>query len=187
MADMSSQNMDTMVDWVPKVGMEFDTLEVAWKYWENYGKQLCFNVRKHYLNKSKIDGEITSRRFLCSKEGSRKADKRDHLTNQLRQETRTNCPVWLGVSLVWETGKYKVYDFVAEHNHILHLPETTYMMRSQRRMSEAQAFTVDLAYASGIKPKAAHELMSREAGEGLILATLKLIRKIIFELDAKEA
>ena len=43
---MSSQNMDTMVDWVPKVGMEFDTLEVAWKYWENYGKQLGFNVRK---------------------------------------------------------------------------------------------------------------------------------------------
>ena len=105
---MSSQNMDTMVDWVPKVGMEFDTLEVAWKYWENYGKQLGFNVQKHYLNKSKIDREITSRRFLCSKEGSRKADKRDHLTNQPRQETRTNCPVWLGVSLVWETGKYKV-------------------------------------------------------------------------------
>ena len=36
-----------------------------------------FSVRKHYLNKSKIDGEITSRRFLCAKEGIRKADKRD--------------------------------------------------------------------------------------------------------------
>ena len=56
------------------------------------------------------------------------------------------------------------------------------MMRLQRRMSEAQVFTVDLAYASGIKLKAAHKL-----GEGLILATLKLIRKIIFERDAKEA
>ena len=36
---MSSQNMDTMVDWVPKVGMEFDTLEVEvlGKLWKANG------------------------------------------------------------------------------------------------------------------------------------------------------
>ena len=26
-----------MVDWIPKVGMEFETLKAAWKYWEKYG------------------------------------------------------------------------------------------------------------------------------------------------------
>ena len=31
-------------------------------------------------------------------------------------------------------------------------------------MSDVQAFAIDLAYASGIKPKEIHELMSREAG-----------------------
>ena len=120
-----------MNDCTPKVGMEFDTLEAAWMFWKNYGKQMEFSVRKHYANKSKIDGEITSRRFLCSKEGTRKPDKRDHLTSQPRQETRTNCLVRLGVSLVRETGKYKVYDFVSEHNHVLHLVATTFMMRPE--------------------------------------------------------
>jgi zinc finger SWIM domain-containing protein 3 len=62
-----------MGDWVPQVGMEFETLEAAWKYWVNYGKKMGFSVRKHYLNKSKIDGEITSRRFLCAKEGIRES------------------------------------------------------------------------------------------------------------------
>ena len=62
-------------------------------FWKNYGKQMGFTVQKHYANKSKIDGEIISRRFLCSKEGTRKPDKWDHLTSQPRQETRTNCLV----------------------------------------------------------------------------------------------
>ena len=31
-------------------------------------------------------------------------------------------------------------------------------------MSDVQAFAIDLAYASGIKPKEIHELMSREVG-----------------------
>ena len=134
---MTEESSQSMGDWVPQVGMEFETLEAAWKYWVNYGKKMGFSVRKHYLNKSKIDGEITSRRFLCAKEGTRKEDKRDQLTRHHREETRTNCLVRLGVSLVRETGKYKVYDFVSEHNHVLHLPETAYMMRSQRMISEA--------------------------------------------------
>uniref|UniRef100_A0A7N2L8C4 FAR1 domain-containing protein n=1 Tax=Quercus lobata TaxID=97700 RepID=A0A7N2L8C4_QUELO len=163
MMDNSCQNKDTMNDCTPKVGMEFDMLEAA-MFWKNYGKQMGFSVRKHYTNKSKIDGEITSRRFLCSKEGTRKPDKRDHLTSQPRQETRTNCLVRLGVSLVRETGKYKVYDFVSEHNHVLHLVATTFMMRPERKISDVQAFAIDVAYASGIKPKDIHELMSREAG-----------------------
>ena len=162
--DISCQNKDTMNDWILKVGMEFDTLEAAWMFWKNYGRQMGFSVQKHYTNKSKIDGEITSRRFLCSKGGTHKPDKRDHLTSQPQQETRTNCLVRLGVSLVCETGKYKVYDFVSEHNHLLHLVATTFMMRSKRKMFDVQAFAIDLAYASRIKPKEIHELMSREAG-----------------------
>ena len=147
---MTEESSQSMGYWVPQVGMEFETLEAAWKYWVNYGKKMGFSVWKHYLNKSKIDGEITSSRFLCAKEGIRKEDKRDQLTRHHREETRTNCLVRLGVSLVRETGKYKVYDFVLEHNHVLYLLETAYMMRSQRMISEAQAFVVNVAYAYGI-------------------------------------
>ena len=153
-----------MIDCTSKVGMELDTLEAAWMFWKNYGKQMGFGVWKHYTNKSKIDGEITSRRFLCSKEGTRKPDKRDHLTSQPCQETRINCLVQLDVSLVREIGKYKVYDFVSKHNHVLHLAATTFMMQSKWKMSDVQAFAIDVAYAFGIKPKEIHELMSREVG-----------------------
>ena len=66
----------------------------------------------------------------------------------------TNCPVKLYVSLVREAEKYKVTDFIEEHNHTLHLSKTFYMMRSQRKISEVHAGLIELASSSGIKPKA---------------------------------
>jgi zinc finger SWIM domain-containing protein 3 len=160
----SSQNMNTQTDWTPQVGMEFSTLEDAWKHWENYGKQMGFGVRKKFINKSKRDGKVTTRGFVCSKEGARRLDKRD-LNCRHRDETRTNCFVRMFVSLVRETEKYKVYDFVAEHNHFLHLSETPYMMKSHQQIPEVQAFAINLACASRVTPpKATRELMSREAG-----------------------
>jgi zinc finger SWIM domain-containing protein 3 len=171
----SSQNMNIQTDWTPQVGMEFNTLEDAWKNWENYGKQMGFGVRKKFINKSKRDGKVTTRGFVCFKEGVRRVDKRDHLNCRHRYETRSNCYVRMFVSLVRETGKYKVYDFVAEHNHILHLSETTYMMKSYRKIPEVQAFSINLACASRIiPPKATHALMSREAGKKSNLGCIEL-------------
>ncbi|XP_062175226.1 protein FAR1-RELATED SEQUENCE 5-like isoform X3 [Alnus glutinosa] len=171
----SSQNMNIQTDWTPQVGMEFNTLEDAWKNWKNYGKQMGFGVRKKFINKSKRDGKVTTRGFVCFKEGVRRVDKRDHLNCRHRYETRSNCHVRMFVSLVRETGKYKVYDFVAEHNHILHLSETTYMMKSLRKIPEVQAFSINLACASRIiPPKATHALMSREAGKKSNLGCIEL-------------
>ena len=83
----------------------------------------------------------------------------------------------MSISLIRETGKYKVYDFVAEHNHVLHLEETIYMMRSHRKMSEVQASEIDLACVSGISPKATHALMTREAGGKANLGYTELDQK----------
>jgi len=59
---------------------------------------------------------------------------------------------------------YEVTDVVLEHNHSLHLPETRHLMASQRKISELQAFEIETADDSGIRPKAAHELAIRQVG-----------------------
>ena len=58
----------------------------------------------------------------------------------------------LYVSLVQESGKFKVSDFVGEHNHTLNLSETLYMMRSQQNNSDVHAALIKLASFSRIKP-----------------------------------
>ena len=62
-----SQNMDANANLNPRVGMEFNILEDAWEFWVRYGRQMGFDVRKYYINKSKKDGKVTSRGLVCPK------------------------------------------------------------------------------------------------------------------------
>ena len=77
MAREFSQNMDANEDLSPRVRMKFDTLEDAWEFWLKYGRQMGFDVRKHYINKSKKDGKITLMGFVCAKQGIRGLEKED--------------------------------------------------------------------------------------------------------------
>jgi len=56
--------------------LEFDSVDMTWQFWVEYGKKCGFGVRNHYLNKRKVDGLITFGRFVCCKEGSRLKDKK---------------------------------------------------------------------------------------------------------------
>jgi zinc finger SWIM domain-containing protein 3 len=48
--------------------MIFKSKEEAWLFWAAYGGRVGFEVRKRYSNKSKIDGVITSCKYVCAKE-----------------------------------------------------------------------------------------------------------------------
>ncbi|GKG19151.1 FAR1-related sequence 5-like protein [Tanacetum coccineum] len=111
-----------------------------------------------------MNGRISSVRFVCNKEGTRKQDTRDSQTKCPRAETRTYCLSRMGITYDKQTNTYKLHDFVPEHNHMLHTPETVHMMSSQRKITDVQAIEIDLADDSGIKAKASYELMSRHGG-----------------------
>jgi zinc finger SWIM domain-containing protein 3 len=73
--------------------MKFNSTIEAWNVWTFYGGHIGFDVRVSYENKSKIDGVVTSARYVCSNEGYRAKDKRDHNTRRPHAETRTDCKV----------------------------------------------------------------------------------------------
>ena len=60
--------------------------------------------------------------------------------------------------------KYVVTNFVVEHNHLLHLPQTTYMMLSQRKMSLVQVVEIDLANESRIRVNTSLKYMCMQFG-----------------------
>uniref|UniRef100_A0ACD5TMF3 Uncharacterized protein n=1 Tax=Avena sativa TaxID=4498 RepID=A0ACD5TMF3_AVESA len=68
------------------------------------------------------------------------------------------------------TGNYEVLEVVLEHNHLLHVPQTRHLIASQRKISEIQAFDIETANDSGIRPKAAYELACRRVGGPLNLS-----------------
>ncbi|KAJ1691675.1 hypothetical protein LUZ63_015830 [Rhynchospora breviuscula] len=151
-------------DFVPRLGMEFETLDEAWLVWNDYGGRNGFGVRKGKGNKSRTDDVIVSKWFFCNCEGKREIDKRDNLTKKSRAETRTGCRARLVLRLDREIHKYKVVEFVKEHNHPLQPPEARYLIPSQRKIPEIACFDIQVAASSGISPKDAHELHSRQHG-----------------------
>ena len=149
---------------ISQVVLRFKSTDKAWLFWVAYGGSTGFDVRKRYTNLSKYDAKVTSCRFVCSNEGHRRKGLTDRVTNCFRAETRTGCPVRMGLQLDRVEGNYEVTDLILVHNHILHLPQTFHLMLSQRKISELQAFEIEATDDSGIRPKATHELASRQVG-----------------------
>jgi hypothetical protein len=64
--------------------MEFEPEIASYDFYNEYIKKIGFGIRRKYGNKSKKDGILTSRRFVCFIEGNRDVDKRDNLTKEPR-------------------------------------------------------------------------------------------------------
>lgn len=60
----------------PFIGMEIDTLEMGDKFWEQYGRDIGFGGRIHYGHKSRKDGVVLSKTYVCSQAGLKAIDKR---------------------------------------------------------------------------------------------------------------
>lgn len=149
---------------MPQIGMTFNSYEEAWDFWVKYGGRIGFDVRNNYTNKSDLDQLVTSSRFVCSNQGSRAEEKKYVVAKRNRAHTRTGCQVRMGITLLRETMTYKVHDLAVEHNHLLQTPQTSHLMPSQRNISKHQAVEIEVAYDSGITPKAAHEFLGRHVG-----------------------
>ena len=161
--------------------MEFDTEELAFEFYNMYGRKAGFSVRKYTLYKNKYSGKVISRSLVCSNEGVRTEDKRDHLTKYPRAKTRISCYARLmNIKLDKVSGKHIVVQFDEEHSHDLLRPEYAHLLPLQRCVTSSQGDEMQLVKDSGIPLKLVFELMGREVGGQETLGFTKKIRKIIF-------
>ncbi|KAG6708290.1 hypothetical protein I3842_06G073800, partial [Carya illinoinensis] len=148
----------------PKLGLEFDSEQEAYDFYNEYGRNYGFSIRREWYNKRKVDGLVTSRKFVCCKEGLRAQCERDKQKRYERAETRTGCKAHMIIRHDKEKQKYSIHSIELNHNHALHIPQCAHMMPSQRKISKAQALEIDLADDSGIQLQDSYEFMGRQVG-----------------------
>lgn len=78
-------------------------------------------------------------------------------------------------------GRFMVVDFVEEHNHNLHLEETTHMLPCQRKVSQIQCHQIDLADEARLQQRKTFDLMSKEVGGRTNLGFIHLDQKNYFQ------
>ncbi|XP_027103038.1 protein FAR1-RELATED SEQUENCE 5-like [Coffea arabica] len=150
-------------DETPELGMEFNSDEDAYKFYNKYALKMSFSVSKNYLNKDK-DSVTTSRRYSCCKKGVKRKYEGDVMPKRTRAPTKIGYGVKMVIVLFRGTMKYRVHDLVLEHNYELHIAQCSHMMPSQRKVSETQRFQIEISEDAGFSLKQSHELMGKEAG-----------------------
>ncbi|KAJ6796342.1 protein FAR1-RELATED SEQUENCE 5-like [Iris pallida] len=126
---------------VPELDMEFENDDLAYEFYNKYAGIIGFSIRKCNMNKTSAN--ITrSRVFVCSREGFRRDKKGAKEVKKPRGETRIGCPARMSIKIT-PGGKYRVSEFVREHNHEPAPPSAKHMLRSQRVLTEFQPSEVD--------------------------------------------
>ncbi|KAK8989938.1 hypothetical protein V6N11_064351 [Hibiscus sabdariffa] len=98
----------------PAVGMEFESYDDAYNYYNCYAKEAGFRVRVKNSWFKRNSREKYGAVLCCSCQGF----KRIKDVNRLRKETRTGCPAMLRMRVV-DSKRWRVLEVTHEHNHLL--------------------------------------------------------------------
>ncbi|XAR48701.1 hypothetical protein NMG60_11031600 [Bertholletia excelsa] len=121
----------------PDVGLEFDSAEDAQEFYSLYAAQTGFRIRIGQLYRSRVDGSVSSRRFVCSKGG-------------FQTNSRIGCPAFIKVQKN-DTGKWILANIKKEHNHELGLPGEIRPSHIQRKAHPAPRSTNVVSTRTGIR------------------------------------
>ncbi|KAJ8648954.1 hypothetical protein MRB53_001977 [Persea americana] len=121
------------------VGMEFESEEAARKFYNGYARRVGFSIRASDFYRSKRTGEITSRRFVCARQGFHK--RKDTLKHP-RTSNREGCKAFMHVKRR-DSGRWVVVRAVKEHNHDLMSVRKLHSLGSRRHLYDAAKSLID--------------------------------------------
>nr|GMC77606.1 protein FAR1-RELATED SEQUENCE 5 [Ipomoea batatas] len=154
------------LDLEPFDGMEFESEEAAKAFYNSYARRVGFSTRVSSSRRSRKDGAIIQRSFVCSKEGFRNLNEKrtkDREIKRPRTITRVGCKAALSVK-IQDSGKWVVSNFVKEHNHELVPPDQVHCLRSHRQISGPAKTLIDTLQAAGMGPRRIMSALIKEYG-----------------------
>ncbi|KAL5575555.1 hypothetical protein UlMin_017254 [Ulmus minor] len=112
----------------PVVGMEFESYDDAYNYYNCYAKELGFAIRVKSSWTKRNSKEKRGAVLCCNCEGFKTVKE----ANSRRKETRTGCLAMIRLRLV-ESNRWRVDEVKLEHNHSFD-PERAQNSKSHKRM-----------------------------------------------------
>ncbi|KAK3043755.1 hypothetical protein RJ639_001951 [Escallonia herrerae] len=126
--DELSENQSKREPLPPTVGLEFDSFDEAYDFYNIYAKEQGFGIRvsnSWFRSKRK---ERYRAKLSCSSAGFKKKSE----ANNPRPETRTGCPAMIVIKLV-DSKRWRIVEVELEHNHPVS-PEIKRFYKSHKRM-----------------------------------------------------
>ncbi|XP_027340513.1 protein FAR1-RELATED SEQUENCE 6-like [Abrus precatorius] len=127
----------------PAVGMEFETYEDVYYFYNCYAKEHGFGVRvtNTWYRKSK---ERYRAKLSCSSAGFKKRSE----ANRPRPETRTGCPAMIKFRLM-DSKRWRIIEVELDHNHLIN-PTTAKFYKSHKHVALGTKRTLQLDAAQQV-------------------------------------
>ncbi|XP_071697180.1 protein FAR1-RELATED SEQUENCE 5-like [Rutidosis leptorrhynchoides] len=164
--DLVDTSTQRDLDLEPCEGMEFESEEAAKGFYNSYARRVGFSTRVSSSRRSRKDGAIIQRSFVCAKEGFRNLHEKrtkDREIKRPRTVTRVGCKASMSVK-IQESGKWIVSTFFKEHNHELVPPDQVHCLRSHRQISGPAKTLIDTLQAAGMGPRRIMSALIKEYG-----------------------
>ena len=123
----------------PVVGMEFESYDDAYNYYNCYAKELGFAIRVKSSWTKRNSKEKRGAVLCCNCEGFKTIKE----ANSRRKETRTGCLAMIRLRLV-ESNRWRVDEVKLEHNHSFD-PERAQNSKSHKKMDAGSKRKVEPA------------------------------------------
>ncbi|KAJ6764133.1 PROTEIN FAR1-RELATED SEQUENCE 10-RELATED [Salix koriyanagi] len=121
----------------PHKGLEFDSADDARQFYNVYATRVGFRTRTGQLYRSRTDGSVSSRRFVCSKEG-------------FQLSSRTGCPAFIRVQRR-DSGKWVIDQMHKDHNHQLGDVEESHPPVLQQKAPMGRKSSVEVSSRKKLK------------------------------------
>jgi len=157
---------DGELDLEPYEGMEFESEEAAKAFYNSYARRVGFSTRVSSSRRSRKDGAIIQRSFVCAKQGFRNLNEKRTKEREIKRPrmiTRVGCKAMLSVK-IQESGKWVVTGFVKEHNHELVPLDQVHCLRSHRQISGPAKTLIDTLQAAGLGARKIMSALVKEYG-----------------------
>ncbi|KAF2322291.1 hypothetical protein GH714_010555 [Hevea brasiliensis] len=132
----SAHDEDGVVE--PHVGMEFHSEDAAKTFYDEYAKRLGFSSKVVHFNRSKTDGTVVFREFVCGREG-------------LKRRSADSCNAMLRIEFKGQ-NKWVVTKFIKEHSHSMVNPSKVHYLRPRRHFAGATKSITETYQGVGIVP-----------------------------------
>lgn len=148
------------VDFEPHSGIEFESHEAAYTFYQEYAKSMGFTTSIKNSRRSKKSKEFIDAKFACSRYG---VTPESESGNSRRPSVKkTDCKASMHVKRRPD-GRWIIHEFIKDHNHEL-LPALAYHFRIHRNVKLAEKNNIDILHAVSERTRRMYVEMSKKCG-----------------------
>ncbi|XP_010049888.2 protein FAR-RED IMPAIRED RESPONSE 1 isoform X1 [Eucalyptus grandis] len=147
------------IDFEPRNGIEFDSHEAAYSFYQEYAKSMGFTTSIKNSRRSKKSKEFIDAKFACSRYGV--TPESESGSSRRPSVKKTDCKASMHVKRRTD-GKWIIHEFVKDHNHEL-LPALAYHFRIHRNIKLAEKNNIDILHAVSERTRKMYVEMSRQS------------------------